>query len=68
MELHTKQFQIGMNSAGAAQLWTPPEMPTGEPLIVFYKKRFPKRRSISVTIRHDLQSLSLQFVYRTVTN
>jgi len=31
MELHTKKFQIGMNSAGAAQLWTPPKMPTGAP-------------------------------------
>jgi len=31
MELHTKQLQIGMNSAAAAQLWDRPEMLTGSP-------------------------------------
>jgi len=51
MELHTKQFQIGMNIIVAAQLWTRPEMPTGAPLMVISKKRFPERCSISVTIR-----------------
>jgi len=53
--LHTKQFQIGMDSAVADQLWTPPEMTTGAPLMVSSKKRFPKRCPSSVTIRHDLQ-------------
>jgi len=55
MELHTKQFQIGMDSTVAAQLWTPPEMPTGTLLMVISKKRFPKCCPISVAIRHDLQ-------------
>jgi len=40
MELHTKQFQIGMDSAVAAQLWTPPEMPTGPRSWWFLKKYF----------------------------
>jgi len=31
-----------MNSAGAAQLWTPPEMPTGAPLMVISKKQISK--------------------------
>jgi len=54
MELHTKQFQIGMNSGIAAQLWTRPEM-----LMVISKKRCPESCSTSVTIRHGLQQLSL---------
>jgi len=44
-----------MNSAVADQLWTPPEMTTGAPLMVISQKRFPKPCSISFTIRHDLQ-------------
>jgi len=55
MELHTKQFQIVTNIAVAAQLWTPPEMPTGARLMVISKKIFPKRCTISVTVDHDLQ-------------
>ena len=40
MELHTKQFQIGMDSAVAPQLWTLPKMPTGPAHGDFQKKDF----------------------------
>jgi len=40
MELHTKQLQIGVNSAVAAELWAPSEMHTGALLMVISKKYF----------------------------
>jgi len=53
MELHTKQLQIGMNSAVAAQLWAP-KMLIGAPLMVISQKRFLKRCCISVINSHGL--------------
>ena len=53
MELHTKQFQIGMNSAVAAQFWVPQNAYRALEWW-FLKKRFLTRCSISVIIRHVL--------------
>jgi len=53
MELHTKQLQIGMNSAVAAQL-RPPKLLTSALLMVISQKRCLKRCCISVINRHDL--------------
>jgi len=41
MEHHTKQFQIGMNSAVAAQLWVPRNAYMGS-LMVILKKSISK--------------------------
>jgi len=53
MELHTKQSQIDMNSAAAAQLWTPTKCLHG-PSDGDSKRKILKRCCVSVIIRHDL--------------